>query len=61
MLAECIDNKSQTKNDDYEKELLAYAASYISLTKEGNFVIATEDFLSNANIQKITHLVSEAI
>jgi hypothetical protein len=45
----------------YDDRLIAYAAAYISLTKRGNFVLASEDFLTPANIEKLADIVAGGI
>jgi len=42
----------------YDDRLIAYAAAYISLTKKGNFVLASEDFLTSSNIEILSDIIA---
>lgn len=45
----------------YDDQLIAYAAAYISLTKIGNFVLASKDFLAPANIEKLSDVITSGL
>jgi hypothetical protein len=54
MLRECITCKLKT-DTSYNNILLAYAAAYISLTHEGNFIIATKEITSTKNFENLAN------
>jgi hypothetical protein len=49
----CLIDTEDNNETSYEEKLLAYAAAYISLTHEGNFVIGSEEFLSKKNAENV--------
>lgn len=52
-----------TANDDNaftgDDNLRAYTAAYISLVKDGNFIVGSKDFFTDSNIEKISNILSQ--
>lgn len=46
-----------TNNDTIDNRLISYAAAYISLVHEANFVLGTKDLYDNLNVKRIAQLL----
>ena len=57
MIRNIASNDGREYQFEYDDRLIAYAAAYISLTRNGNFVLASEDFLTSANIERLTDII----
>jgi hypothetical protein len=58
MVRNIISGDNRDHQPEYDDQLIAYAAAYISLTKKGNFVLASDDFLTPANIEKLSDIIA---
>lgn len=57
MITDIVSDDGQERHPIQDDRLIAYAAAYISLTKKGNFVVASKDFLTPANIEKLSDVI----
>jgi len=61
MINDCLIDRKNYKGTLYEKRLIAYAAAYIANTYKGNFVIGTNEFLTNENAINVSEALMSAI
>lgn len=53
----CVDVAVDGVEHDYEKRLIAYAAAYIYLTREGIFLAKNNNFNSEKNVKNIANII----
>jgi hypothetical protein len=59
MIKDCCNSSENEMNiSGYEEKLSAYTAAYISRTHNGNFVISSDAFFSQANIANIAQMLT---
>jgi hypothetical protein len=61
MIRDIVSGGGHDLQHGYDDRLIAFAAAYMSLTQKGNFVLASEDFLTPDNIEKLANIIAGSI